>query len=252
MIVLLMIAIFVLWILYIAVLPSNINLDNAVALLFEKCFPFVIGAFYLGELVAEKGFSYIYLVFLGDEVVEKSTVVVLGIGIILIFIVEYFLRKRVDYCIRDILTLAVSFIFGYTIIKIILLLMEIIPFPLNLIFAFLPIAQSFIIIVYAFSILLWFIPNGTIAALNNDRKERERRARNNPKSSQDDHDDINIIETSEKTPNYVTDDDGNVYSVEMRGDYLVIFGPRGELSTRWEYIRGQDYFDLGGYRFFLH
>lgn len=53
-------------------------------------------------------------------------------------------------------------------------------------------------------------------------------------------------------PVYVTDEDGNHYPVERRGDFIFISTPQGEINTKWEYVRGQPYFDLHGKRYFPH
>ena len=53
-------------------------------------------------------------------------------------------------------------------------------------------------------------------------------------------------------PVYVTDEDGNHYPVERRGDFIFISTPQGEINTKWEYVRGQPSFDLHGKRYFPH
>ena len=60
------------------------------------------------------------------------------------------------------------------------------------------------------------------------------------------------IGSSVTYPTYVTDDDGNNYTVSIDGDFLYINLPGGRISTKWEYIKGQPYFDLSGKRFYPH
>lgn len=257
MITVLMIATIVLWLLLVAVLPTRFDSDCAFGMLFEKSFPFVFGSLYLGILTAVHGFSFFSMVFQSGDVInkeavlfseigfiEKAAVIVSAIGVVLIVIVELFVRKRIGYCIRDVLTLASCFVVGYAFIKLLLFL------KFRLILALLPIARALLIICFAFSVLLWFVPNGMIAAMNSEREARERRLiRQKPQDTSDNED---FFEATESVPTYVTDDDGNQYPVEMRGDYLVICGSFGEVSVRWEYAEGQPYFDLNGTRYFTH
>lgn len=260
MIAIIIIATIVLWLLFALVLPTNLGDDNASALLFEKSFPFVFASLHLSTLAAQYGFSIISDAFQGGEVIKKAmllggavvvkaAVIALAIGIVLIIIVEVLIRKRIGYFIRDILTLAFCFALGYTIMRIVVILGSL-GFPLSLLFVFLPIVRALLVICFAFSILLWFLPNGVIAAMNRDREARERAAmRAKPRASNDE--DL-FAPVSAYAPVYVTDDDGNQYPVEIRGDYLVIRGNYGEISTRWEYVKGQPFFDLNGTRFFPH
>lgn len=87
--------------------------------------------------------------------------------------------------------------------------------------------------------------------------ERERKVlsshRTSSSSSSDDSDFFDFLESSDvPVPVYVTDEDGNHYPVERRGDFIFIRTPQGEIETKWEYVRGQPYFDLHGKRYFPH
>lgn len=57
---------------------------------------------------------------------------------------------------------------------------------------------------------------------------------------------------SHSGPVYVTDEWGNSYPVEIRGDFLYIRKPNGEISTKWEYVQDKNYFYLEGTRYHLH
>lgn len=51
-------------------------------------------------------------------------------------------------------------------------------------------------------------------------------------------------------PVSVRDEAGNICRCELRGDFIYISRPNGaEVSTKWEYVKGEPYFDINGERF---
>lgn len=110
-------------------------------------------------------------------------------------------------------------------------------------------AEFLIIIQFFFGIIVFLLPLGAISALNEISRRNEHRAPDTQTS--------NAFEDTENStdaayPTYVTDDDGNNYSVSIGGDFLYINLPNGRISTKWEYIKGQSYFDLNGKRYYPH
>ena len=53
-------------------------------------------------------------------------------------------------------------------------------------------------------------------------------------------------------PTYVTDDEGNSYTVHYGAGFIYLDTPNGKFSTKWEYVKGSPWFDLGGKRFYPH
>lgn len=101
-------------------------------------------------------------------------------------------------------------------------------------------------------IIVFLMPSGMIASLNEAREERERRAMAKP--ADEDTGGFGFEpEQDDGIPAYVTDDDGNNYHVERGGDFIYIYLPNGNrISTKWEYVKGSSYFDLEGKRFYPH
>ena len=110
-------------------------------------------------------------------------------------------------------------------------------------------AEYLIIIQFFFGIIVFVLPLGAISALNQISRENERRPASGPSSNP--FDDIELP-AAPAYPTYVTDEDGNNYQVTVTGDFFYIYLPSGTLSTKWEYIRGQQYFYLNGKRFYPH
>lgn len=100
-------------------------------------------------------------------------------------------------------------------------------------------------------IVVFLMPSGMIASINEARQARERRAMVKP--VHEDADEIDFApEQNNDFPTYVTDEDGNHYRVEQDGDFIYICLPGGRISTKWEYVKGSAYFDLEGKRFYPH
>lgn len=111
--------------------------------------------------------------------------------------------------------------------------------------------EYLILLQYFFGIILFILPMSVIKAFNtasaDDGAQKTRTRSAKPAKSENslDHTDVPF-------PAYVTDDSGNEYSVTRDGDYIYIELPGGRISTKWEYIKGQSYFDLEGKRFYPH
>lgn len=112
--------------------------------------------------------------------------------------------------------------------------------------------EVIVFIQFFFGIVVFLMPSGMIASINEAREERERRAMAKP----DDEDAGGFDfapEQDDDFPTYVTDEDGNNYHVERSGDFIYISLPSGNrISTKWEYVKGNPYFDLEGKRFYPH
>ena len=109
-----------------------------------------------------------------------------------------------------------------------------------------------VFIQFFFGIVVFLMPSGMIASINEAREERERLARVAPADTGTSSFEL-APEVDDSFPAYVTDEDGNNYQVERSGDFIYIYIPNGDrLSTKWEYVKGNPYFDLGGKRFYPH
>ena len=169
-----------------------------------------------------------------------------GISLVFIAIVQLIFCRSVKNFIRDLISMFAVLIAGCGIA----LLLSKLNGLLGLVATAASIPALIVKVAIFPSIIVWLIPTSTLALMNREREARER-ANIKQKNYQSSYANDETDET-EYTPVYVTDDDGNQYPVEMRGDYIVIRGPHGEVSTRWEYVKGQSYFDLNGSRFFPH
>lgn len=105
-------------------------------------------------------------------------------------------------------------------------------------------AEFLIVIQFFFGIVVFVLPMGAITALNAISQESAYRSQSYASTAYDDD------FSTASYPVYVKDDNGNQYSVSIDGDYLYIYLPNGRISTRWEYVKGQPYFDLNGIRFY--
>ena len=112
--------------------------------------------------------------------------------------------------------------------------------------------MEFIILIQFFlGIIVFLIPMGAIQAINSMNRARETQTvRGNSSDSEEDADECEF--TADSIPVYVSDDEGNHYSVSLDGDFIYINLPDGRISTKWEYVKGQDYFYLNGKRFYPH
>lgn len=99
-------------------------------------------------------------------------------------------------------------------------------------------------------IFSFLLPMGAIQAINAMNREQEMRpsetAAEEPEDILADH------SAGDDYPVYVSDDEGNHYSVSIDGDFIYIYLPGGRISTKWEYIKGHPYFNLEGKRFYPH
>ena len=165
---------FFVWIMYAFSLPTSFEKDRAIKRLAEKSIPFILGTFYMGTAVADKGLSFITYAMKRGDMGEKACVIVAGVGIVWVMLVELLIRRSVGYCIRDLLTLMASFSIGYATMSILNFLERVMPFPLNLLFILVPVVQGIVLVAFVISIPIWFIPTGALAEMNraNDRRER--------------------------------------------------------------------------------
>lgn len=110
--------------------------------------------------------------------------------------------------------------------------------------------EFLLLIMYFLGIIVFLLPMGAIQALNAMSRENETRS---GATISDESDEV-IVDLSDggDCPVYVSDDEGNHYSVSLDGDFLYINLPNGRISTKWEYVKGQAYFDLQGKRFYPH
>ena len=109
---------------------------------------------------------------------------------------------------------------------------------------------EFIIIIQFFlGIVMFLLPMGAIQAIN--AMNRERHMRSAPVTSEEPEDPLEE-DSNDTYPVYVSDDAGNHYSVSIDGDFIYINYPNGRISTKWEYVKGNPYFDLHGNRFYPH
>lgn len=102
--------------------------------------------------------------------------------------------------------------------------------------------EFFILIQFFFGIIAFLLPMGEPAGLS-------KTGRATPNGSEGTSDDISFV-SDDSFPTYVSDDEGNHYSVRRDGAFIYVSLPGGEYSTKWEYIRGQSYFHLGGKRLY--
>lgn len=250
------------WIFIIA-LPRYVNDKNASFYVNKYIFPFhsalVLGGFmgagvYAGSEKTAWGTVNINmkctLFNIGEWYKEAGMwLIFFGVSLLFIAFVQLIWCRDIKAFVRDCITMAAVLIASYGVwtflefIESSYGILALLALPIYLVFG---IAN---ITIFP-SALLWLLPTSTIAAMNRSSEARERAAiGRKPNLSSEDED---IFGETELVPTYVTDDDGNQYPVEMRGDYIVVRGPHGETSTRWEYVKGQAYFDLDGTRFFLH
>lgn len=233
--------------------------DEAVVFYFEKyIFPFHTAAL-LGIAVGQSGYGSVgmvdftnrglqYTLFNISEWTEmvRWWLVAFGISILFMAFIQIFWTRRPKLFIRDMISMCAVFMACFGIAR----GCTQVDGWLN--FLLIPVHLVAFILYFSWLISagVWLIPARTLAALNRDREARERAATVQKRHQTSDND--MTQDEPDYTPAYVTDDDGNQYPVEMRGDYIVIRGSHGEVSTRWEYVKGQPYFDLGGTRFFPH
>lgn len=109
--------------------------------------------------------------------------------------------------------------------------------------------EFIILIQFFFGIIVFLLPMGAITALNAISRENE--LRRTPSAGAEPFDDLSFSPAT-SYPTYVTDDEGNNYSVSIDGDYLYINLPGGRDSTRWEYVKGHPYFYVSGKRYYPH
>jgi len=113
--------------------------------------------------------------------------------------------------------------------------------------------EVIVLIQFFLGIVVFLMPMGTIAALNESREAREKARRDRPAPAVSRHDTSDEPETPMASiPVYVSDDDGNHYRVDWDDPYIYIDLPGGRGSVKWEYVQGQPYFYLNGTRFYPH
>ncbi len=109
--------------------------------------------------------------------------------------------------------------------------------------------EFFILIQFFLGIIVFVLPLGAIEAINDmGRVSRQRPSQGPSTKPAWDGDDF----STDSYPTYVTDDEGNNYSVSIDGDFLYINLPSGRISTKWEYVKGSSYFHVNGKRFYPH
>ena len=108
--------------------------------------------------------------------------------------------------------------------------------------------EFLLLIMYFLGIVVFLLPLGAIQAINS--MNHEGYARSSSLSSEDPEDFED--DSTDAYPVYVSDDEGNHYSVSIDGDFIYINHPNGRVSTKWEYVKGHSYFDLHGKRFYPH
>lgn len=113
-------------------------------------------------------------------------------------------------------------------------------------------AEFIIIIQFFFGIVVFLLPMGAITAINEMSRANERYTSHGASAGTEDPLDEEEEFVAASYPTYVSDDEGNHYSVSIDGDFLYINLPDGRISTKWEYIKGQSYFHLNGKRFYPH
>lgn len=106
----------------------------------------------------------------------------------------------------------------------------------------------FILIQFFFGIVVFLLPLDAVKAITQTSQKIHETSSDGSSNT----DSRVIIDAPDDFPIYVSDDKGNKYSVHRGGDYIYIELPSGELSTRWEYVKGQPYFYLSGKRFYPH
>jgi len=114
--------------------------------------------------------------------------------------------------------------------------------------------ECIIFIQFFAGIVVFLLPSGAIASMNEAREAKERRERRSPAKASASKDDFETdFDFGDSFPSYVTDDDGKTYRVEHDGDFIYICMPNGSrISTKWEYVKGGSYFNLEGKRFYPH
>jgi len=104
-----------------------------------------------------------------------------------------------------------------------------------------------LLIMVFFGVLAFLLPQEAIAALVGiGETSSGQRASGTPAGNDEDS------FVTDSYPTYVTDDEGNNYSVSIDGDFLYINLPSGRASTKWEYVKGSSYFHVNGKRFYPH
>lgn len=94
----------------------------------------------------------------------------------------------------------------------------------------------------------------SIVAMNTREERTWRSARHKNRRHSTGHidQDESVSGLSFAVPTYVTDDEGNSYTVHYSAGFIYLDTPNGKFSTKWEYVKGSPYFELGGTRFYPH
>lgn len=109
--------------------------------------------------------------------------------------------------------------------------------------------EFLILIAYFLGIIVFLLPMGAIRAIN---AMNETGSQPSQGISTESDESFEPEFYSDSLPTYVSDDEGNHYSVSFDGDFIYINLPDGRISTKWEYVKGHPYFDLQGKRFYPH
>lgn len=220
--VIIMIGIVIAWIIYAFVLPGNYSMDNIWEIFFEKIIFLFLNALILGYTVGCSGvggggvtggmlYSYDikYTIFNIGEWTNwaKCFLVFMILHVILIAIVEIYARKNVHCFIRDCLTLATIFIIGFAIARLFYSLATS-GFLLSMLMVLVYLGVDIYFIVWLFGMLLWFVPTGNIAKMNQIREAKERSKRGYKKVNKIDDDSIHSVHS---IPDVITGPYGHSY-----------------------------------------
>lgn len=110
--------------------------------------------------------------------------------------------------------------------------------------------EFLLLIMYFLGIIVFLLPLGAIQAINAMNQANDPMASQTSPMSDDPFAEDEFV--SDVFPTYVSDDEGNHYSVSLDGDFIYIHLPSGRISTKWEYVKGNPYFDLNGKRYYPH
>lgn len=109
--------------------------------------------------------------------------------------------------------------------------------------------EFFVIMQWFLGIIAFVVPLSVFRAAN--KVSESNAANRTPTESSDSFDALGNT-PGEAYPTYVSDDNGNNYPASIDGDFLYIELPGGRISTKWEYVKGQPYFNLNGKRYYPH